>query len=46
MSGKKLQEEISLGTYTAQLLNYGNIARAFPFETIEIGIVKVSEVSE
>jgi hypothetical protein len=35
-----------LGSYPAQLLNYGNIARAFPFKAIEIGIVKVSEVSE
>jgi hypothetical protein len=46
MPRKKLQEEISLGGYTAQLLNYGNTARAFPFEIIEIGIVEVSEVSE
>lgn len=46
MSGKNLQEEISLGGYTAQLLNYGSTARTFPFETIEIGTATVSEVNE
>jgi hypothetical protein len=46
MLGKEIQEEISLGGYTAQLLNYGNAVRAFLSETIEIGMANVSEVSE
>jgi hypothetical protein len=39
MLGKNNQEEISLGNYTAQLLNYRNSFRAFSIETMEIEIL-------
>jgi hypothetical protein len=44
MSGKNLQEGISLGDYTAQLRNCENLFRAFPIETMELESLNNSEV--
>lgn len=45
MSGKKLKEEIRLGGYAAQLLNYGNSFRAFPIETMDVTALNKEEVN-
>jgi hypothetical protein len=46
MLENKLQEEKSLGSNTVRLPNYGMSSRAFPIETIDLGILNKEDVRQ